>query len=333
MSQCGRLPDLVAHADWGKDPAKQWLALARLAGGRYRATEPRQVGDARELRSGLRQLAGPDGMVMAGFDFPIGVPDAYAARAGVARFPDLLLELGSGDWVDFYRVAAKPQDINIRRPFYPQAPGGKSRSHLLRGLGLDSADQLRRRCDLPTATRRAACPVFWTLGANQVGRGAISGWRDVVAPALRGGAGPVRIWPFDGLLRDLLQPGFVVLAETYPAEFYHHLGIRFPRVAGQPSGKRMPAGRQANAPALFRMAGSLGVELDPALEAAISDGFGADAYGDDRFDAVVGLFGVLNVLLGRRASGEPRGEPFLKVEGWILGQEFDAAPTAAIAAP
>jgi hypothetical protein len=42
--------------------------------------------------------------------------------------------------------------------------------------------------------------------------------------------------------------------------------------------------------------------------------------GDDAFDAVVGLFGMLEVVTGKRQPGEPRDDRIRKVEGWILGQ-------------
>jgi hypothetical protein len=41
----------------------------------------------------------------------------------------------------------------------------------------------------------------------------------VLAPALNDGKG-VLLWPFDGDIGDLLQPGKIVLVETYPAECY-----------------------------------------------------------------------------------------------------------------
>ena len=55
------------------------------------------------------------------------------------------------------------------------------------------------------------------------------------------------------------------------------------------------------------------------------DGFGGGADGEDRFDAVVGLWGMLDVALGNRAPGEP-DDKTTWVEGWILGQP--AAPSA-----
>lgn len=56
-------------------------------------------------------------------------------------------------------------------------------------------------------------------GAKQVGKTAIIGWRDVLAPALRN-IGPVSLWPFDGPLPSLFVPGKVVVAEPCPTECY-----------------------------------------------------------------------------------------------------------------
>ena len=43
--------------------------------------------------------------------------------------------------------------------------------------------------------------------------------------------------------------------------------------------------------------------------------------GDDAFDAVVGLFGMLQVCLGQREPGEPDDRAIREIEGWILGRE------------
>lgn len=42
--------------------------------------------------------------------------------------------------------------------------------------------------------------------------------------------------------------------------------------------------------------------------------------GNDAFDAVIGLFGMLEVVLGYRATGEPIDKAVSDIEGWILGQ-------------
>ena len=65
----------------------------------------------------------------------------------------------------------------------------------------------------------------WTLGGNQVGKAAISGWRELLAPARRAGIDVGR-WPFDGALAALLSTRRFVVAETYPGEVYEHLGLR-----------------------------------------------------------------------------------------------------------
>ena len=44
---------------------------------------------------------------------------------------------------------------------------------------------LLRRCERGGNGHKQACCLFWTLGGNQVGKAAIIGWRDVLAPALR----------------------------------------------------------------------------------------------------------------------------------------------------
>ena len=85
--------------------------------------------------------------------------------------------------------------------------------------------ELYRRCERATTDRRIAAFLFWTVGPNQVGKAAISGWPDVIAPALREGSGHVKLWPFDGILATLLGNGRTVVVETYPTEAYRHLNF------------------------------------------------------------------------------------------------------------
>jgi len=150
---------------------------------------------------------------------PLASPLANAALIGVPEFKPFLLQLGHGDFADFFRISERSSEISKHHPFYPYKPGGTKHSHLLSALGVTCIDDLRRKCELRYDGRKAACPLFWTLGANQVGRAAIIGWRDVIVPALQGDTPPV-LWPFDGCLSDLLKPRTVVIVETYPAECY-----------------------------------------------------------------------------------------------------------------
>ena len=297
--------------------------MARLDDrGRYRAGPPEPVGDLGTLLDRLRAAGTRDGPVLLGLDLPLGLPVAYARRAGIDSFVDWFRSLGEGDWRDIYRPAADRSEIALTRPFYPLRPGGTSRAELIEALGLSDWDALYRRCDRPPH-RPAAAALFWTLGAQQVGKAALNAWENLLVPAVR--AGEVRLWPFEGALPDLLAGGDVVVAETYPGEVYGHLGLSFRREDGTRGGKGNRSVRQANAPALLKAARRLDVRPGRGLRSAIETGFAPEQGGDDAFDAAVGLLGAVNVLRGFRLPGEPDDRVVRQIEGWILGQEADPA--------
>ena len=88
------LPDLVVHADWGINPKKRVAATARLRpDGRYGIEAPWTVGTTGSWRQRLDIRAATSGTALVGFDFPIGVPDAYARRAGITSFRERPHEL------------------------------------------------------------------------------------------------------------------------------------------------------------------------------------------------------------------------------------------------
>ena len=309
-------PALIVHCDWSIDARKRWLAAAApLPGGRYEATKPAPVGWMGSFFQDLRERA-PTGPILAGFDFPIGVPCLYAERAGIASFRDTLPCLGQGRWLDFYRPAETRDQISISRPFYPRVPGGSKKQHLVDGLGLQSADELLRLCDRSTLARNKACEIFWTLGANQVGRAAIAGWRDLLAPALREGV--VAIWPFDGDLAVLLDNERVVVLETYPAETYGHLGL------ARGFGKRRQDGRRSQACAILAWCERNLVSVRPELVADIEDGFGGSPMAEDAFDSVIGLLGIIEVVQDLPRFTVPTDPAVHNVEGWILGMGTEA---------
>lgn len=304
-------PTHIYHADWGTDPSKRWLARAKLGlAGRYSAEAPRPVGDHTQLITSIRTDIGAQDCALVGFDFPIGVPERYASAAGIEEFKSFLLALGRGAWADFFTVSRTSSEISIHRPFYPFRPGGTQQAHMLKALGLQHIDHLRRQCERKQNGGNAACALFWTLGANQVGKGAIVGWRDVVAPALRADKN-VTLWPFDGTLVELLRPGKIVIAETYPAECY---GWFFSEPL---RGKGKLEVRRGVGAHLMSWARNSGVELATALREEIEVGF---PEGDDAFDSVVGLFGMIEVVTGKRQAGDPSENRIRKLEGWILGQ-------------
>lgn len=247
--------------------------------------------------------------VAFGVDFPLGLPRAYAALLPDEGFPAFLRRIGRTP--RFFEVAASLAEVAIDRPFYPaRGVRGMTRAAHAAALGLGDATELSRACDRATVERPAGAPLFWTLGANQTGKAAIVAWRVMLAHA-----GPeVRLWPFAGPFRPLLAPGTVAIAETYPAEAMRHLGIR---LGGS---KRRQCDRAAVAPALNAAMAGLGASASPALVAAIRDGFGADAAGEDRFDCVLGVLCVLNVLAARRPDTAPDDPWIRRWEGWVLGQ-------------
>jgi hypothetical protein len=257
------------------------------------------------------------GPALVGFDFPIGLPRTYASRAGITRFINALPYLSES----FYTIAERPEQISLQRPFFPRVPGGTSQAQLLVGLGVWSVKQLMRTCDL----QAGAAPLFWTLGARQPGRAAIAGWRDLLGPALRKDA--IRVWPFHGRLNELVGNGTTVVVEAYPAEAYTRLGI------ARSFGKQDQQSRGVAGAMLLDWAEYTGVELSDALREQILDGFGADASGEDRFDAVAGLFGLLDVALGLSLCPEPEQPLIRDVEGWIMGLKHGNPQPTSNAAP
>ena len=294
------------HCDWSVNAAKRWLCMATVKSGRYFVQPPQPVGDLQTLFVRLEEQA-LGSAILAGFDFPIGLPRAFAKRAGVEDFREAIVEFPA----EFYTPASKPAEISLARPFYPQRPGGAFKSHLLDGLGLTSTSQLLRVCDGATSNRVAACELFWTLGAKQVGRAAISGWRDLLAPALK--QGRIALWPFDGKFPELLSSGKIVVAEAYPAETYSHLGL------DRGFGKRTQAGRQRQVNRIFDWCKSHEIELDQTLESDVRNGFGTHPSGDDLFDSLVGVLGLIEVLQRPSAFDVPNEPAIRLIEGWIVG--------------
>jgi hypothetical protein len=270
------------------------------------------VGDLADWLPRLRDMAG-GGAVALGVDLPLGLPRAYAARhAREADFPAFLRALANRP--DFFRVCATLDEIGAGRPFYPaRGIAGMTRAAHAARLGFEGKRDLSRLCDRATADRPAGAPLFWTLGANQTGKAAITAWRDWLLPALAA-PNPPSLWPFDGCLADLLNPGAVAVAETYPAEALRQLGLR---MGGS---KRRQSDRAALAPALRTVMARLGAIPDADLTATLADGFGTDAAGEDRFDSVLGLLCLLAVLNGDRPDHIPADPWVRNWEGWVLGQ-------------
>jgi hypothetical protein len=300
----------LIHADWSTSETKRWMTIAERRQGCWHVSAPQRAPAPLELLNCHLFRAGK---VLAGSDFPIGLPKAFGCKTGVKNFPEALIQFGSGEWCEFFQVANAPAEISLKRPFYPRTSTGKpTRAHLIAGLGVNNFDDLLRDCERKTASRANACSLFWTLGPQQVGRAAIHGWQSVIRPARERGAG---LWPFDGRLADLAAGHNCVLCETYPREAYGHLGVQF---LSQQS-KRVQADRRMAASMIPLWGRAHRVIFHQDAEAAILDGFGRASSGEDAFDSLLGLLGMIEVFEGRRPEGAT--DRMDRVwEGWILGQ-------------
>jgi hypothetical protein len=321
-------PAVVAHADWGCDPRKRQVAVAELTGAsagqpRYEVVSVAPApGDGADLFDGLEARAG-QGRSLVGFDFTIGLPRDYAEAVGVTSFPAFLDLIGSGPWREFEHVAERAGDIGLHRPFYPRRPGGTRRADLYEGLGL-SASQLRRRADGSDAET-----LFWTLGPKQAGKASLDGWRLLRRAQARGA--DVALWPFDGSLFSLLagptgtggpaRPAGFVVAEAYPREFYRYIGAP---LAARWS-KRRRDDRLTCVPRLEAWAESLGVGWAPDVLRRVMAGFCDGPPGEDEFDCVVGMLGMIGVVTGAIPVGLPDDDPaVVSTEGWMLGRASGA---------
>ena len=303
---------LAVHADWSSDPKKRWMTCALPCGSGWRVSAAEKVADLADWTQRLRARANGDGVAL-GVDLPLGLPRLYAERhATEADFSAFLRGLvrRSG----FFSVCAALDEISADRPFYPaRGVAGMTRASHADALGLGDARGLSRACDRATAKRPAGAPLFWTLGANQTGKAAISAWRDWLLPAFAAGEA-IRLWPFEGHFHQLLAPGAVVVAETYPADSMRQRGLNFT------GSKRRQSDRAALADAIFAELKAAKAVPDDELAHAIVNGFGADASGEDRFDTLLGLLGLLAVLDGRQPDFVPDDPAITRWEGWVLGQ-------------
>jgi hypothetical protein len=302
---------LAAHADWSIDAGKRFICIATARRGGWLIDAPKAVGPVGSLLSQLRERA-HGAPVALGLDVPLGLPRCYASQLkGPRDFLEFLRNLQPDSM--FFDVCPTLDLVSLQRPFYPtRGIKGMTRMAHARALGMADAAGLSRLCDRATSKRPAGAPIFWTLGANQTGKAAISAWRDMILPGLA--ADTLRLWPFEGDLRALLAPDAIVCAETYPAESLRQLGLE---LSGS---KRRQTDRAALSDALHGGLGKLGAEPSADLAALIRDGFGNAASGEDQLDSLLGVLNVIAVVDGYRSDSAPADQWIKHWEGWVLGQ-------------
>jgi hypothetical protein len=87
--------DLLIHSDWSTDPRKRWMVVAERRDGRWEVNAPEPVPQDAELIE--HSLFGKR-RVLAGFDFPIGVPVVFGKQTGLNGFVEALSLFGFGAW-------------------------------------------------------------------------------------------------------------------------------------------------------------------------------------------------------------------------------------------
>ena len=284
---------------------------------------PRGVGGAGGLLERMHVARASGQTALVGFDFPLGVPRAYAARAGIDNFANWLRNLDRRD--QLFSVAGDVADVSVARPFFPsrvarRSPGIKREFRAALGLSAESA---LRRCDLAHCRRGAASEVFWALGPQAVGKATLTGWRDFIAPALADTAHRYAIWPFDGGLRELLSRADAVIVEAYPGDAYLQLGLR---MGSRGTAKTRQDDRRADAARLLHRCRRNDVVLDRDLVAEVRDGFGPSRAGEDRFDATVGLLAMIEAVRRREEPDLPEDPSVRLQEGWMFGRHCRCPP-------
>jgi len=299
--------DRLVHSDWSIADDKRWTAVAVRSQAGWLVEGLTQTPPGAEF---LQFLFDREKKTLAGFDFPIGLPSSYMSKTKL-EFRQLLSNPGSERTRRFLTPVETLADISPLQPFYRRHPRGGRHANLWQGLGCESFNDLLRECDRKTAARSRAESIFWTIGPKQVGKAALSGWQDILIPAL---ARKACLWPFDGPLKSL-ESCMLTMAETYPAEAYQHIGMT--RIVS----KRRQEGRKAAGAAMLLRASQHNVRFLQTIERSIRDGFGESKDGEDPFDAIAGLCGMIEVADGRRAEAPPQPTIFSeRGEGWILGQ-------------
>ena len=170
---------IVAHCDWSKDPRKRWLASANRTDDTWEIALPEPVGDTSDLLTRLSRRA--DGGVILGFDFPIGLPVAYGSKTGFRDFRAALGHsvtaigrLGTTSARMSNRSRAFERSIP-RGPAVAPEPSSSTNSACPENISFVSASARRPNGQAP-------CILFWTLGGNQVGKAAITAWREAWCP-------------------------------------------------------------------------------------------------------------------------------------------------------
>jgi len=306
----------IHHADWSVNPRKRWRNTLTIdRNGSRQLNAPQLVGDCAVWIDDLLTQATIGEQVLVGIDVPIGLPRIYDTEFNHRIFTDFIFELGYGTWSDFFTPTKTASEISLHQPFFPQSPKcvGVTRQALVDGLNVSSFDHLLRECDQATKDRGTAASLFWLVGAQQVGKAAITAWQEFIRAILEITEIPIKIWPFDGELNSLLHPGSIVICEAYPRQYYKTLGFPNHRWS-----KRSQEDRTNRFSEVQQLLKRYNISTHKELEEIGAQGFGQRHTGEDAFDCTVGVVGMAQCLLNESVY-EPIKPYIRRTEGWIFG--------------
>ena len=296
----------LAHADWSVHSSKRWICIATITPNDITVDAPRmveEVASPERLITTLIDRHGATSRGVLGLDVCLGIPIAYAKVAGVDAFVPLLRQLGTPPWHQWFDVAETVEQITVHRPFYPLKGGRKKMDDLVNALGLQSRDALRRHCDYdPLTGKRWGAPLFWTMGAAQVGKASLHAWEHVVQPALL--SPDVCLWPHQ---HTQLHTAQVIITEAFPTAYYRALNL-------QAGSKRDPTAHVKHLPSLQTWSLEHRVHIDPQIFELWHDAH----MEEDAFDSLIGCLGMIDAWLHQRLN--VHDDPLVRqVEGGIWG--------------
>jgi hypothetical protein len=207
----------ILCADWARDLRRRSVWLADVASRFVRRVPGSDWSFEAVLREAKRQ--GHDSRVLATFDVPLGVPESYfgaALRNSSTDFPGFLQFLAFAQTIPgFFDQARTPAQWSVFRPFF-SVPGEKEGLNAFVQAAAEQGVSLQRSIDRLTGAK----PLFVKSGIpGSVGSATCALWQEL-GSLLADRDRKSRVWPFEGILDDLLASAPVTVAEIYPRAAY-----------------------------------------------------------------------------------------------------------------
>ncbi len=252
-----------------------------------------------------------------GLRFPDRLPGRLRGRDGAARLHGRARRARPRRVAGALAVAADAgRDRAAPALLSGDGPAGRACAISSTGTGSPASRLWCGPASEPGPDGGAAGCMFWTLGAKQAGKAALSGWREVMVPAR---AARCAALAFRRRPRRAGRGRRADAGRVLPGRRLRTARLQVARQGRPRRGGPLWRGH------LLAWTTSRRVALDAALRAAILGGFPPAAGGDDGFDAAVGLLAAIAVAAGERSAGPALTPAGRLWEGWILGRRTTPA--------